>query len=93
MADVQQVRQCKDIPDAEFIDAIRRVPGAGFSDWRMRWDVHAELEAALGPIPDNLFMAKARKLVASGKVHGCSCGCRGDFHPADECRTCPEEAS
>ncbi|WP_069752904.1 hypothetical protein [Streptomyces sp. EN16] len=76
--------QCKDIPDEVFVDAVRRTP-SNSSAWRTRWDVHAELENVVGPVPDNLFMAKARRLVDRGLIGGCPCGCRGDFHPADEC--------
>jgi hypothetical protein len=75
--------QCKDIPDNAFLDAVRRTGAPG--TWRMRWNVQDELEKTLGPIPDNLFLAKARKLMAAGKMGGCPCGCRGDYHPADEC--------
>lgn len=79
--------QCKDIPNAVFIDAIRLAPGTSVGNWRMRWDVHAALETLVGPVPDNLFMAKFRKLHASGKVGGCPCGCRGDLHVSAECTT------
>jgi hypothetical protein len=77
--------QCKDIPDATFLDAVRRAPGTSSANWRMRWNVHAILEAQLGPIPGNLFLAKARKLIAAGKLGGCPCGCRGDWHLPEEC--------
>ncbi|OSC76466.1 hypothetical protein B5180_01545 [Streptomyces sp. BF-3] len=76
--------QCKDIPDQTFVEAVRRTTPVGTS-WRMRWDVHTELESVFGPIPDNLFMAKARRLIDRGLIGGCPCGCRGDFHPSDEC--------
>ena len=69
------------------LSAFRRAGETG--SWRMRWHVQAELETVLGPIPENLFMAKARKLIARRLMGGCDCGCRGDWHPADEC-TDPE---
>lgn len=76
--------QCKDIADEVFLDAVRLTPGTrGSTDpdgWRMRWDVQERLESVLGPIPENLFVAKARKLMAAGKLGGCDCGCRGDYH-------------
>lgn len=77
--------QCKDIPDEAFLDAVRRTPGTSSSNWRMRWDVQAALEAAIGPVPENLFLAKARRLFAKGLVGGCDCGCRGDYHLSEEC--------
>lgn len=77
--------QCKDIPDHAFLDAVRRSPGTPSQNWRMRWIVHAALEEAVGPIPENLLLAKARKLIAAGKLGGCDCGCRGDWHLPEEC--------
>ena len=79
--------QCKDIPDSTFIAAVLATPGVNGSTqpdaWRMRWNVQAELERRLGTIPDNLFLAKSRKLMDAGKLDGCPCGCRGDFHVPD----------
>jgi hypothetical protein len=80
--------QCKDIPDAAVCDAIRDTPGTGepaAAPWRMRWDVQAALEATTGPIPERLFLAKMRRMVAKGLVGGCDCGCRGDYHLTEEC--------
>lgn len=77
--------QCKDIPDEAFLNAVRRSPGTSAMNWRNRWEVHAELELALGVIPENLLLAKARKLIAAGKMGGCPCGCRGDFHLPEDC--------
>lgn len=77
--------QCKDIPNGVFLDAVRRTPGTSAMNWRNRWEVHATLEEVTGWIPENLLLAKARKLIAAGKMGGCPCGCRGDWHPADEC--------
>ncbi|MEU6233816.1 hypothetical protein [Kitasatospora sp. NPDC047058] len=77
--------QCKDIPDGVFLDAVRRSPAVGGVGWRMSWDVHAALEFLVGPVPVNLFYAKARKLIARGLLGGCACGCRGDFHITADC--------
>lgn len=77
--------QCKDIPDVTFLDAVRAVPGNS-AGWRTTWDVHGALEDIMGQeIPLNLLMAKARKLETRGLLGGCTCGCRGDWHPSDEC--------
>ncbi|MFD6361848.1 hypothetical protein ACFWFX_18650 [Streptomyces roseolus] len=87
--------QCKDIPDETFREAIRRAP-ATFAGWRMSWEVREELASLLDveEVPWPLFLAKARKLVAAGKIGGCPCGCRGDFHVPEECvGTCCEEAA
>lgn len=81
----ERLMQCKDIPDDVFVTAVRNAPATPSCGWRMRWDVAAELEEVIGPVPENLFMAKARRLIARGLVGGCPCGCRGDWPPADEC--------
>lgn len=73
--------QCKDIPDAAMLEAVRRAPGI----WRLSWDVHDELEELVGPAPPRLFRAKIAKLIARGLLGGCACGCRGDFHLPEEC--------
>jgi hypothetical protein len=76
--------QCKDIPDAAFVDAVRAT-GRPDSGWAMFWDVWEELEKTVGPVPRNLFFAKARRLVDRGLIGGCPCGCRGDFHVPENC--------
>jgi hypothetical protein len=78
--------QCKDIPDEVFIEAVRQAGASG--SWRMSWNVEVELAAVVGPVPYSLFLAKARKLCDRGVLHGCPCGCRGDFHPPEECQGC-----
>lgn len=77
--------QCKDIPDEVFLDAVRRTPGTASGNWRMRWNVQSALESVIGPVPENLFLAKARRLFAKGLLGGCDCGCRGDYHLPQEC--------
>lgn len=81
-----RLMQCKDIPDQAFLDAVQGTPGTSKrrGAWRMRWNVQATLEVVLGPIPERLFLAKARKLMTRRLLGGCPCGCRGDYHlPAD----------
>ncbi|MFD7016107.1 hypothetical protein [Streptomyces sp. NPDC059928] len=82
--------QCKDILDDAFLDAVRRIPAVDGSmkpsGWRTRWNVQAELEKTLGPIPENLFLAKARRLGRRRLLGGCTeCTCRGDYHIAADC--------
>lgn len=78
--------QCKDIPDRVFLDAVRRARGTANCGWRPRWEVHVELELAVGMVPENLLLAKARGLIRRRLMGGCACGCRGDWHPVDECQ-------
>lgn len=78
--------QCKDIPDDVFLDAVRRTPGVSSrSSWRMRNEVQDTLQVTMGPIPENLVLAKARRLMARGLLGGCPCGCRGDYHLPEDC--------
>ncbi|MFD7995539.1 hypothetical protein [Streptomyces mexicanus] len=68
--------QCKDIPDLMFLEAVREATETSTANV---WKVQELLENVMGPIPWNLLLAKARRLIAAGKLTGCACGCRGDF--------------
>lgn len=88
--------QCKDIPDDVLVGAIRRTTPVTASGWRMLWHVRDELEATIGWVPRNLLMAKLRKVCSTGKVGGCPCGCRGDFHLPEDCddpSCCPQNST
>jgi hypothetical protein len=84
--------KCSDIPDEVFLAAVRRTPAMDGTlragSWRTRWKVQLELERVLGPIPEKLFLAKAKCLGKRGLLGGCTnCSCRGDYHIAAECRS------
>lgn len=86
--------QCKDIPDETFLDAVRSTPSGYSGDWRNRHKVQATLERATGPLPENLFLAKARRLGQRGLLGGCTrCTCRGDYHLPEDCQSgcCAEQ--
>ena len=69
--------KASDITDEEFEAALN--PNGAWTSW----GVVAE---RLG-YPDKVVLAKARTLILRRKtVHGCYCGCRGDWHRASECR-------
>lgn len=71
--------KASDITDEEFLEALE--PDG---KWTMWWD----LSERLG-YPNKVVLAKARTLITRrGTVHGCPCGCRGDFHRADQCHDC-----
>lgn len=78
--------QCKHIPNDMMIEAVRSTKS--FSDWKMRWDVEKELRSLLGdhaPVGlAKVMMAKFAKMEKQGLHHGCSCGCRGDYHIPNE---------
>jgi hypothetical protein len=81
--------ECKDIADDVFLAAVEQTEPLARS-WRMSWAVRKTLEGLIGePVPDKLLIAKARKLIDRGLLHGCPCGCRGDFHlPAADGKCC-----
>lgn len=82
----------RDIPDELFLRAVRETAAFGHPDpdgtqWRMRGDVQQTLEQIMGAeLPEKLFLAKARILIdRRGVLHGCTCGCRGDYHVPGNC--------
>ena len=53
-----------------------------------KWTSWGDVTDRLG-MPPKVVLAKARTLIERrGTLHGCPCGCRGDFHRAHQCRTC-----
>lgn len=92
---VRKEFQCKHIPDEMMIQAILQTYGGDYKKyapdaWRMRWDVETKLRELLGekaPVGlAKVMMAKFSKLERRGILHGCSCGCRGDYHlPGTTC--------
>ena len=71
--------KASDITDEAFYAAME--PNGA---WTMWWDVTERLG-----FPSKVVLAKARILIdRRGTVHGCPCGCRGDWHLATECRGC-----
>jgi hypothetical protein len=80
--------KCSDIDDDLFMQAVSATAPMGTASvWRHRRAVHATLNEMLGTeLPENLFLAKARKLGLKGKLMGCTdCTCRGDYHTPREC--------
>lgn len=81
--------KCADIPDGRVLYAIAEAARIRSQRTASRWDVtavlagHAELVGVtverFWNMPENLVLAKLRKLVRRGLVDGCACGCRGDF--------------
>jgi hypothetical protein len=81
-----KLRKCSDIPDQLFLAAVRMTEHLEGGYWRDRGAVRETLEAAIGPVPEKLFLAKARTLGKKGKLEGCTdCTCRGDYHLPWEC--------
>lgn len=73
------VQHARDIDNADFVFAILTVGARKRTRMTLRWDVQAELEIKYGPIPEKIITAKARRLIDSGLIEGCCCGCRGDY--------------
>jgi len=85
--------QCKDIPTLPILKFVQDRNDNARDQWDARWcnwasgdeyDVHKAMPEGL---PDNLVLAKMRKLIRAGYLHGCGCGCRGDFTITDKGRT------
>lgn len=68
--------KASDIEDEQIIGIIREIVRT-----RGRKAFLSEIQGFC-PVPAKVVMAKLRKLVRSGKVEGCACGCRGDFYVA-----------
>lgn len=47
--------------------------------WATRWETAEALEAAGVVVPEKVLLAKAASLIRRNLMHGCTCGCRGDF--------------
>ena len=69
--------QCKDIPTAPILDFINDYDGL-WCNWFADTNRSVRIAMPTG-ISDKLVLAKMRKLIRSGLVDGCACGCRGDF--------------
>jgi hypothetical protein len=95
-------RKCSDIPDLLFLEAIEACRHARPTStgepayWATRWDVAAYLASDwnriggtpddYAQIPENLILAKIRRLDRRRVISGCGCGCRGDLEVADKGR-------
>lgn len=44
------------------------------------WCLTYDLEERMPDVPPKVILAKCRSLIKRGKMHGCYCGCRGDFY-------------
>jgi hypothetical protein len=64
-----------DIADETILGLVMYV-----SEKEDRWCMSWEIEERLPSIPPKVIRAKCRNLIKRGKLHGCTCGCRGDFY-------------
>jgi hypothetical protein len=82
--------KASDITDDEFVAAVRasaqdlaQAWGREYvesdkpylSSWAMAWEVADRLD-----VPVKVARAKFLRCQKRGLVHGCGCGCRGDWH-------------
>lgn len=79
--------QAKHIPEALILGALS-------SKWMTHWmsvDPEWSLPAKvwqLRDIPQKVLRAKLHSMKRRGLIHGCHCGCRGDWHLAEGCKGC-----
>lgn len=68
--------KASDITDDQMRAAVEALGGgAPHYHWTMIWDVETALE-----FPRKIVLAKARRMINRGTLHGCACGCRADLH-------------
>lgn len=83
--------QAKHLPDLDVLRFIHEqsltpwpisnAPNDGVR-WVLMWDFeHSE---KFGFIPEKVLRAKLGALVRKGVLHGCNCGCRGDYYLSEE---------
>lgn len=68
--------KASDIDTDEFLSFIAEKGKDNPAGWVQWWD----LQARWPDMPSKVLLAKARGLLRSGRLGGCGCGCRGDFH-------------
>lgn len=69
-----------DIPDQTIFTTIATIRTQRNMSSASLWDI----QAALFQFPPKLVHAKLSIMVRRKRLHGCSCGCRGDFYPYSE---------
>lgn len=45
------------------------------------WANLSYIREELSDFPPKVVLAKLKSMVKRGLIHGCTCGCRGDFYP------------
>ena len=70
--------QCKDIPDKPILQFLGSLNG-DWANWFGNDYANSVTRAMPVDTPPKLALAKMRMLMRRGLVHGCPCGCRGDF--------------
>jgi hypothetical protein len=68
--------QCKDIPTQPILEVIWAINRAG--QWAVCDEAHTAFPSEVEGV-SKLFWAKMRQLFQQGYLHGCPCGCRGDY--------------
>lgn len=68
--------KASDIKDSEILDAIKMCRGLhGVPQWSSLSDI----QKLLFNFPSKMVLAKLKSMVKRNILHGCTCGCRGDF--------------
>lgn len=73
--------QCKDIPTIPILSFVAKHGGIGCNWFATdQFENERSVRHVMPPgLPDNLVLAKMKKLISSGYISGCDCGCRGDY--------------
>ena len=78
--------QCKDIPEEPIMEWLRKnTTPSKWATWGEGYGIMPTVSECMPPgTPEKLQIAKMRQMINKGKVQGCGCGCRGDYH-IDRC--------
>lgn len=80
--------QCKDIPTKPILEFLIIHEGIG-CNWFAGFD--RSVANVMPAAPPKLVLAKMKSMINAGLVHGCPCGCRGDFEITEKGRLLLEE--
>lgn len=69
--------QAKDIPEQPIIDFLSTISPRSATHWR--GFENSVLKVMPEGTPEKVAQAKMKAMIRKGTVHGCACGCRGDY--------------
>lgn len=73
--------KASDVPEDEVLRVLRLEPGKWHCVGKSQFMPSlTEKSEALAAFPHKVLLAKLDRMIKRGTIHGCACGCRGDFH-------------
>lgn len=74
--------QAKHVPEGPILEFLESCNGS--ATWGAGYSMPTVRDAMPPGTPDRVQLAKMAALIRRGLVHGCACGCRGDFWLSDD---------